>query len=145
MPSDTKHPAWLQTDLARLPVLSVRQPWAHSIVSGTKRIENRSRRWSYRGRFLIHAAKGFTDADLARWISHVRLRALIGETWVRDLKVCDLQFGGVVGVARLCDCVATSASPWFVGKWGFVLDEVESLEFYPCRGMLGFFQLPLAT
>jgi hypothetical protein len=40
-----------------IPALTVRQPFAGLIVAGTKRIENRSRPTSVRGRVLIHAAK----------------------------------------------------------------------------------------
>ena len=33
-------------------ILSIRQPWAHLIVSGSKNIENRSGATPYRGPFL---------------------------------------------------------------------------------------------
>ncbi|SNS59487.1 hypothetical protein [Rhodococcoides kyotonense] len=35
--------------------LTVKQPWAWSIIFGGKDIENRSTNWSYRGRLAIHA------------------------------------------------------------------------------------------
>lgn len=37
------------------PVLTIRQPWAWSIVHGRKRVENRSWQMNYRGPLLIHA------------------------------------------------------------------------------------------
>ena len=49
--------------------LAIRQPWAWLVIYGSKTIENRTWRTQYRGRFLVHAAKGMTrkeyDAVLA--------------------------------------------------------------------------------
>lgn len=55
-----------------------------------------------------------------------------------------LDRGGVVGVAEIVDCVAASPSKWFMGEYGFVLRNVEPLEFMPVAGALGFFRLPNA-
>jgi hypothetical protein len=40
--------------------LSIRQPWAWLILHAGKDIENRDWPTRFRGRFLIHAAKGMT-------------------------------------------------------------------------------------
>ncbi|MCG0445699.1 ASCH domain-containing protein [Pseudomonas aeruginosa] len=40
--------------------LSIRQPWAWLVANGHKDIENRDWATSFRGRFLIHAAKSMT-------------------------------------------------------------------------------------
>ena len=53
-----------------------------------------------------------------------------------------LERGGVVGIAELVDCVASSPSIWFMGEYGFVLRNVQPLEFLPVTGALGFFRLP---
>jgi hypothetical protein len=50
--------------------------------------------------------------------------------------------GGIVGRCNLVDCVTTSESPWFCGPFGFVLADVESTPFVPCRGALGFWEVP---
>ena len=55
-------------------------------------------------------------------------------------KIGDLQRGGIIGKADIIDCVSYSASPWFVGRCGFVLVNQRRTEFQPCRGMLGFFK-----
>ena len=55
----------------------------------------------------------------------------------------DLPRGGIVGVAKLVMCTRVSTSPWFVGKFGFVLEDAYPVPFTPCRGALGFFE-PLA-
>lgn len=56
-------PSGSVSDLPNLPALSIRQPWAWSIVTVGKDIENRCWRTKYRGDFLIHAAKGCTRAE----------------------------------------------------------------------------------
>ena len=115
--------------------LSIRQPWAWLILHG-KDIENRQWPTSFRGWFLIHASKGMTrqeyeDADWMAEENGVKLPAF--ET---------LERGGIVGMAKLVNCVTGSDSPWFVGRYGFVLDEVKPLPFRPYRGALGFFEVP---
>jgi hypothetical protein len=37
-------------------IITIRQPWAHLIVNGSKNIENRTWPTSYRGPVLIHAS-----------------------------------------------------------------------------------------
>jgi hypothetical protein len=48
--------------------------------------------------------------------------------------------GGIIGSAEIVDCVASSNSPWFYGKYGFVIRNASLWdEFVPCVGRLGFF------
>ena len=47
--------------------------------------------------------------------------------------------GGIVGLAEIFDCVSASASPWFMGEYGFLIRNARPLPFRPCRGQLGFF------
>ena len=54
--------------LLRLPALSIRQPWAWMILNAGKDIENRSWQTDYRGRFLIHAAKGMTQDEYEKLV-----------------------------------------------------------------------------
>ena len=110
-------------------ILSIRQPWAHLIVSGTKDIENRSRATPYRGRFLIHASQTI-DKDGCR-----RYR----------LEPADLQTGGVVGIAVISDCVTRHPSRWFDGKpYGYVLSRRRKLPFIKWKGALGLRNAPKA-
>ncbi len=127
--------------LWELPALSVRQPWAELIVRGLKDVENRTWRNGYRGPVLIHAgqtseineAGGFV-ADLikSRQVEGAdgRFGFLLKGVW---------GIGAVVGVAEITDCVTSSASPWFVGPYGFTLKNARKLPSVRCRGMLGFF------
>ena len=43
---------------------------------------------------------------------------------------------------EIVDCVSASASPWFVGEFGFVLRDPQPLPFTPWKGQLGFFDVP---
>ncbi|WP_374937742.1 hypothetical protein [Pseudanabaena sp. BC1403] len=51
----------------------------------------------------------------------------------------DLQFGGIIGEAKLTTCVTDSDSGWFTGEFAFVLEEQKTVPFIPCSGKLGFF------
>lgn len=119
--------------------LSIRQPWAWMIATGAKNIENRDWPTRFRGDFLIHASKTMTRADYEA----ARL-FVAGMTWGDEVldglpAFSDLERGGIVGQARLIDCVASHHSEWFQGLYGFVLEKAKVLPFAPCAGRLGFF------
>lgn len=119
--------------------LSIRQPWAWAIIHAGKDIENRSWPTNYRGPFLIHAAKAMTRREYDDC-----LHACIIATgrFPGDLAIPafdQLERGGIVGKARIVDCISSSQSPWFFGPYGFVLADVEPVTFQPCKGALGFF------
>ena len=113
--------------------LSIRQPWAWLIANGYKDIENRSWPTGYRGQFLIHAAKGMTRAE---YEDGADLAAQLGITIP---SFDSLERGGIVGRATIVGCVEDSPSPWFFGKYGFVLKDAAALPFQTVRGRLGFF------
>lgn len=51
--------------------------------------------------------------------------------------------GGIVGVARITDCLKRSDSPWHDrGAWGFKVEGARRLRFTPRKGALGFFDVP---
>ena len=111
--------------------LSIRQPWAWAIVYGGKDIENRDWATRFRGPVAIHAAKGVRKqeyADAASFIAAVTGR-------VPDV----VDRGGIIGVAEIADCISESDSPWFFGRYGFVLKNVRPVTFIPVKGALGFF------
>ena len=41
----------------------------------------------------------------------------------------------------MVDCVKRSDSLWFEGPWGFVLEGITPVDFYPCKGSLGLFDV----
>ena len=135
--------------------LSIRQPWAWAILHAGKDIENRDwqdgrspslaqarRIIAGGGHFLIHAAKGMTGAEYEDFIdaAHNISRVQPFPTGLRVPPMKALDRGGIVGRARLTGIVNQHASPWFFGRIGLVLADVEPLPFLSCKGMLGFFR-----
>ena len=51
----------------------------------------------------------------------------------------DLERGGIVGIVRLVRWSRSDDSPWFMGKFGWVIERPYPLPFRPCVGQLGFF------
>jgi hypothetical protein len=122
--------------LRRLPVLSVRQPYAWLIVNGIKTLENRSWRTHYRGPLLIHASSNrvdLTEHVLARYGARGRVRMPPPE---------DYELGGIIGYVEIVDCVRRSDSVWKnPGGWGWVLANARPLKFKRCKGAVGFFRV----
>jgi len=121
--------------------LSIRQPWAFSIIHGGKDIENRSWSTRYRGELAVHAAKGLTEDEIDAWKLFIDFHDLRGD-WLTGKTIGDLYRGGIIGVVDLLDCVERSSSRWFSGDYGFVLANPRPIEPVPCKGRLGLFDLP---
>lgn len=113
--------------------LSIRQPWAWAIINAGKDIENRDWPTRFRGPVCIHAAKGMTQDEFADASTYI-LRVSATVPPVNPPR------GGIVGVAEIVDCVEESESPWFFGRYGFVLRNVRAVPFIPVRGALGLFR-----
>ena len=110
--------------------LSIMQPWAHLVVAGVKRIENRTWTTDYRGLVLIHASS--TYAREAR----------------RDLRRMNVSVpdilprGCLIGFAELVDVVCESSDPFFTGPFGFVLRNAQALRRpVPMAGRLRLFEI----
>lgn len=135
-------------------ILSVRQPWAWllirpdivgaearalaSLARLIKDIENRDWSTRVRGRVLVHASKGMTGYeydDCCNFVYHEFGHEIVLPQFE------DLPRGGIVGAVNITDCVTSSPSPWFVGRFGFACRDAEPLPFMPCRGQLGFFRI----
>ena len=114
--------------------LSIRQPWAWAILHAGKDIENRSWQTDFRGPVCIHASAGMTKRE------YLEFEGLYGldHRWTIP-EPADLPRGGIVGTARIVDCVARHPSPWFFGRWGFVLADARPVDLIPVKGCLGFF------
>ncbi len=122
--------------------LSIRQPWAWLIIYAGKNIENRSWKTKFRGRVLIHAAMGGTQASFAE---AGRFAVAAGASFPhREAAGWSVSTtrGGIIGSVEIVDCVTSSSSPWWMGPVGFVLANPQPLPFLPCRGRLGFFDVP---
>jgi len=118
--------------------ISIRQPWAWAIVAGHKPVENRSWATSYRGPVLIHAGKTASKRYMAE-----RAAEIAEKFGLSVPAIGDLPLGGIVGIADLVDCLPTHPSPWYIqGEFAWVLANARPLPFLPCKGQLGFFDVP---
>lgn len=129
--------------------LSLHQPWAWLVVHGWKDLENRVWGTSYRGRFLIHAAKTL----LAGEYEHAVLFAREVDPSIVIPPPAELERGGIVGVASLVDVIppcipfgyqgpeaCRCGERWHMGEqYGFRLTDVEALPFRPARGLQRWF------
>ena len=138
--------------------LSLRQPWAHAVIYYGKTLENRVWNTTFRGEFLIHAAKGMKrdEYDDARDFIQDTLKLSASEIAAFDVDFGERgKRGGVVGIAHLVDvirpCVDHEPSlfasgcshPWHMPEqFAFVLEGVRALPFVPWKGELGFFNVP---
>jgi hypothetical protein len=124
--------------------LSIRQPWAWAIFNAGKDIENRTWRTDFRGQICIHASKGMTNRewdDAMEFIDQafpVPLPANHGRR-ASAIHSKEAKRGGIIGTVEIVDCVTTSDSPWFFGRFGFVLRNPRPVDFIPVKGLLGFF------
>jgi hypothetical protein len=116
-----------RVERGQVKALSIKQPYPHHIFHDGKDVENRD--WATRGRgwFIVHAGVSKTELD---------------KDDPRDMA---LPRGGVVGMARIVDCVQQMDSRWFFGKYGFVLRDAFPIPLVPCKGALGFFALQPET
>ncbi len=137
--------------------LSIKQPWGFLICAGYKDIENRDwkigrnpRHGPYSSRdvdnfsiplpsrIYVHAGKTM-DLTAGEFIAERlnRLQALELANAIRT----GLSLGAIIGEVDITGCVTVSKSPWFVGKYGFVLSHPVLYDKpIPCRGQLGFFE-----
>lgn len=113
-----------RVERGEIKALSIKQPYPHHIFHDGKDVENRD--WPTRGRgwFIVHAGVSKSELDKEDDLHQAMPR------------------GGVLGMARITDCVEKMDSSWFFGRYGFVLQDAFPLPLIPCRGMLGFFALP---
>lgn len=146
--------------------LSIRPPWAYYIIygipygvsadneDGTQRIEDS-------GKVILKDIENRDWAVPQRMELPQRIQVQVGKKEdgieaVLDLTVGKLKLpafsimmsyskrlprGAIIGEVDLVDCVTESKSPWFEGKYGFVLRNPVAYETpIPCRGKLGFFE-----
>jgi hypothetical protein len=130
----------LYPDLPEL-ALSVRQPWVFSIIHLGKPIENRDWSTKVRGPICIHAAKGMTFDEWKAGFETAKAAGAVPQKngeW-QFPNPDELQRGGIVGTVEIVDVVTSHPSPWFFGRYGFVLANPKPVDFIPVKGALGFF------
>lgn len=104
--------------------LTVVQPFAHLIIHGDKRVENRTWPTNHRGRLAIHAGKS------RKW-----LRDLPWDLRSRLPDVDDLEFGAIIGTVNVIDCITIKEyrerfgdDQYACGPWCWVLADPKPLE-----------------
>lgn len=130
--------------------LTVCQPYAHLIMTGEKRVENRTWATKYRGRMYIHAGRSrdWLDAQCIPGATDVRAVYYNGAR---------LAFGAVVGIVTLIDCVNyddvgkgihDKAHPWLAadkhssGPWCWIFAEHPTpVGPWPWKGAQGLFDI----
>lgn len=134
--------------------LTILQPYAALIMSGEKRVENRSWPTKYRGRMYIHAGKS-REALATKSVDGVEYCVHTGK------RVEDLKFGYVVGIAVVLDCLPIEeiragkhdqAHPWLrqhrhaEGPWCWILAEHPTpIGPWPYKGAQGLFDINSLT
>ena len=118
-----------------LKALTIRQPWVWAILHMNKRIENRTRRTNFRGRFYIHAG-----VAVPNWQPLEDVRSRCNE--YPDPET--LSYGVLVATAELVNCTWSDV---IVGRWGepnswhWHLDNVKVLrQEIPVKGQLGLWE-----
>jgi hypothetical protein len=120
--------------------ISIRQPWAWAILYAGKDVENRSWAHDYRGPVFIHASKKF-DHEGWKWLEDNQSELFPS---VELPSPSEFLTGGIVGQAVIKKLVRSRHfSPWMFGPWGWVLIEPKPLDFFPCKGQLGLFEIKL--
>ena len=113
--------------------ITIHQPWAWAIVSGAKRVENRTWATRYRGPLLIHAGK--STRSLHCW-----------PTGIDPPPSCEFVFGALLGTVDLVDCVPlddVADDPFAAGPWCWVLESPQALALpIPYPGRQGLFVVP---
>jgi hypothetical protein len=144
-----------------LACLSIRQPWVWLITHPevltacgipVKDIENRDWTTTVRGDLLLHAGAA-VDTDLfsrgkldrSYWVYKFGRN---GDALYEALpqRKEDYPLGAIVGQARLSDVIPESESPWFCGRYGWVLSDARAFEMpIPYRGSLKIFSVPASV
>jgi hypothetical protein len=142
-------------------VLSLRQPWAWLVVrpdvtdpleraalweaDQIKAIENRVWKTKLRGWFLVHASANSTKQDYAG--CQMFLESMAGDEPPPVLPSrTDLDYGGIVGAARLDGVLPKLGKEWPLARWrmveqfGYQLGAVEPIPFLPCSGTHRFWR-----
>lgn len=127
--------------------LSLTQPWAWLVIHGGKDIENRRWNTKLRGRFLIHAAKGMQHSDFdAAYDVALGIGSEVADRLVLASYAGAFVRGGIIGSVELVDVwepTSNCPSKWhFPDQFGFRLRDPRPLPFTPCKGALGFWQVP---
>jgi hypothetical protein len=125
--------------------LSIRQPWAWLICAGYKDIENRNwrigRKAQHEPYSSYHQANFTIEVPVRIYVHASKILDTSGAKYFNITIPPNLPLGAIIGEVDIIDCITESASPWFSGRYGFVLANPILYEIpIPCQGALGFFE-----
>jgi hypothetical protein len=136
--------------------LSIQQPWAHLILAGIKKVENRTWATPHRGRIAVHA----TRLAVRSWsdiFDHDGPRVAVGEEFPLEgggtvlPALSALPVGAIVGTVSVYDCVEEMDlpedlllhDPFVSGPWVWLLRDPRPLAVpFACKGKLRLWQAP---
>lgn len=120
---------------------SIKNPWAWLIVHGGKNVENRKWQPKFRGRFLVHASKGFDKAGYRK----------LKEQGVEMPNPLEFYYGCVIGSAELYEVrsreeilkdTGENYPKWYDGsKYALMLRDPEPCKPFLATGKLNFFDI----
>ncbi len=135
--------------------ISFLNPWPYTILHMGKRVENRDKpivSAKNMGRTLwMHVSQSMSNKDEKFCLDFVKK---IGLDPTEIPKRSNLVFGGIVARFKIVDVIlpggkTRSGGPhpqasdrWYMGKWGYVLEDVEPVPFIPCKGALSVWAIP---
>ena len=123
-------------------VLTIKEPFATLIKNKIKYIETRSWKTNYRGELYIHAG-------IAKLTSDVKKRKDLSKLYNEE----SLNFGYIICKCNLIDCIYMTkefieqekykdynnfiAARYEIGRYAWVLDNIEPIFPIPAKGQLG--------
>ena len=122
-------------------VLSIIEPWATLIKDGSKKIETRSWKTSYRGELFIHASKTKISKETK---NNEELMSLVKSNF---------GFGNIICKCMLVDCVYMTSEfiedlkknnyqeyvcgEYKVGRYAWILEDIQIVDNIAVNGQLG--------
>ena len=121
-------------------VLSLKEPYASLIANGTKKIETRSWKTSYRGELYIHAS-----------LTKIKKEVLDNEELMSLLDNQDFKFGKIICKCNLVDCKYMNddlinevkknhneyiCGEYSVGRYAWILENIELIKPIEAKGKL---------
>lgn len=125
--------------MAHIKAITLYQPWASAIAVGLKTIETRDWRCEYRGPIAIHAGRKWDEEEEA-FASRILPEDMEFFTRTGIWKTSPMPLGGIVAIANLKECLATTAIPgdrltarerrwggYDEGRYGWLLTDIRPL------------------
>lgn len=123
--------------------LTIKQPWAQLIAEGAKDIENRDWPTRERGWIAIHSSAKVSANDIQDACDAMKMFIPRFSSRIFTADALSYPAGSIIAVAELVSCVSESESPWFFGRYGFVIQRAIKLPTpIRIRGALGFWEVP---